>query len=180
MPNSTKKTTANTTKPNNPKPQTDVEVKPIIPKDIDVNQLINVYNGFQGSLIYRSQRTHETFVWDSFGDVQEIELRELRNAKSSAKKFFINNWFMFNEEDSWVIDYLGVGKYYNNALTLEDFDDLFEKSSSEVEKTISGLSDGQKKSVSYRARQLIAEGKIDSNKVISSLEKSLGIELIER
>ena len=42
------------------------------------------------------------------------------------------------------------------------------------------LSDGQKRSISYRARQLIADGAIDSNKTIATLEKCLGVDLVER
>lgn len=152
----------------------------IVPKDVDPNEIITVYNGFQGKLIYISPRTKETFRWDEFGDTQEMELRELRNARSSAKKFFINNWFMFAEEDSWVIDYLGLRQYYKFALQLDEFDELFTKSPATIEKTISKLSNGQKKSVTYRARRLIADGEIDSNKAIAALEKSLGVELIER
>lgn len=154
--------------------------KSIIPKDVDPNQIITVINGFQGRLIYKSPRTQETYRWETFGDSQEIELRELRNAKSAAKKFFMNNWFMFSDEDSWVIDYLGLNQYYKNALRLDEFDELFTKTASEIEEIISKLSAGQKKSVAYRARQLMLEGEIDSNKVISTLENSLGIELIER
>ena len=175
--NTTKKTatsTANTTAP------VEKGEKPIVPKEIDTNQIITVLNGFQGRLVYESPRTHEVYRWETFGDEQEIELRELRNAKSSAKKFFMNNWFMFNEDDAWVIDYLGLNQYYKNAINLEDFDELFKKSASEIEKVISKLSAGQKKSVAYRARQLVLEGEIDSNKAIAALEKSLGIELIER
>lgn len=153
---------------------------PLIPKEVDPNQIIIVKNGFQGKLIYISPRTHEVYRWDSFGDEQEMELRELRNAKSAAKKFFTNNWFMFNEEDSWVVDYLGLNQYYKNALNMEEFDELFTKSASEIEKVISKLSAGQKKSVAYRARQLVLDGEIDSNKAIAALEKSLGVELIER
>lgn len=159
---------------------TDKATKPIVPKDINPNQIIVVVNGFQGRLIYESPRTHEVYRWDGFGDDQEMELRELRNAKSAAKKFFINNWFMFNEDDLWVIDYLGLNQYYKNALKLEDFDKLFTKSPSEIEKAVSKLSEGQKKSVAYRARQLVMDEKIDSIKAITALEKSLGIELVEK
>lgn len=178
MPNTTtKKTTA-------PVVDTPVKMKedkiPMNPKEIDPNQIIMVMNGFQGRLVYESPRTHEVYHWDAFGDEQEIELRELRNAKSSAKKFFINNWFMFREEDTWVIDYLGLNQYYKNALNLDEFDELFSKPASEIEKIISKLSTGQKKSVAYRARQLVLKGEIDSNKAIAALEKSLGIELVER
>lgn len=155
-------------------------IETIIPKDIDPNQTIVVVNGFQGKLAYDSPRTHEIYRWDSFGDEQEIELRELRNAKSAKKKFFINNWFMFHDEDAWVIDYLGLNQYYKNAINLDEFDKLFKKSPTEIKKSISKLSEGQKKSVAYKARQAIINEEIDSNKVISALEESLGIELVER
>lgn len=156
------------------------EEKIIIPKEIDPNQIITVLNGLQGTLVYVSPRTHEKFRWESFGDEQEMELRELRNAKSSAKKFFINNWFMFDEENEWVIDYLGLRQYYKHAIKLEDFDDLFTKPASAIKKAVAKLSEGQKNSVAYRARQLVIDKQIDSLSTIEALEETLGIELIER
>lgn len=154
------------------------EKKPLVPKHIDPNQIITVKNGFQGRLVYKSKRTGERFVWDEFGAEQDMELSELRNARNSNKKYFINNWFMFDEP--WVVDYLGMGKYYKFSISIEGFDALFEKSAAEIEKIISMLSAGQKESIAYRAKQLIATGGIDSNKTIAMLEKSLGKELIER
>ena len=87
---------------------------------------------------------------------------------------------MFDEEFEWVIGYLGLNQYYKNALPIDGFDNLFKRSPSDIEKAIAKLSIGQKKSVGYRAKQLIADGEIDSNKAIAALEKALGIELIER
>ena len=157
----------------------EIEVsKKINPKEIDLNQYVVVRNGFQGRLFYRSSRTGERFVWDEFGAEQEMELRELRNARSSKKQFFVNNWFMFDDE--WVIDYLGMQKYYKNAVSIDQFDKIFTKTPTEIKKIIGGMSAGQKRSAAYRARQLIAEEKIDSNKVISTLEEALGVELIDR
>lgn len=158
--------------------QQEAEKKPLVPKDIDPSQYVTVRNGFQGRLVYKSKRTGERFVWDSFGAEQDMELSELRNARNSNKKYFINNWFMFDEP--WIVDYLGMGKYYRFAISIQDFDKLFTKLASEIEKTIANLSDGQKQSVAYRAKQLILEGGIDSNRLIATLEKCLGIELIER
>lgn len=180
MSNETTKTRAS--RSTAPKADVVVEEKaaPIVAKEIDLNQLIAVRNGYQGRLVYKSNRTHEKFVWSEFGSEQMIELRELRNAKSTFKKYFENNWFMFDEEFTWVIDYLGLQQFYKNALKIDEFDDLFKKTPSEIEKAVAKLSKGQKKSVGYRAKQLIAEGEIDSNKAIAALEKSLGVELIER
>lgn len=153
---------------------------PIVPKEIDPTQFITVRNGFQGRLIYKSPRTGEKFSWGAFGDEQEMELRELRNAKSSCKKMFENNWFMFDEDEEWVIDYLGVRQFYKNSLHIDDFDSIFSMTPTEIKKLAETMSDGLKKSVAYRARKLIADGEIDSRKSIMALEEALDTELIEK
>lgn len=154
--------------------------KPIVPKDIDQSTLVYVRNGFHGKLVYISPRTGERFFWDDFGDEQSMELRELRNAKSSAKKFFENNWFMFDEDNVWVISYLGVENYYKHTLTIENFDDIYKLPPDKLKEAIGKLSKGQKRSVAYRASQLVLNQEIDSLKTIAALEESLGIELIEK
>lgn len=153
------------------------EKRPVA-KAFDPNQIVTVRNGFQGKLVYKSPKTGERFVWDGFGAEQDMDVAELRSARSSAKKFFVNNWFMFDDPE--VIDYLGMTQYYKFALSINDFDSLFEKSPEEIAQTIAKLSDGQRKSVAYRAKQMISEGAIDSNRVIRALEDALGVELVER
>ena len=161
-------------KSNNP----EIQSANIVVKDIDPAQYVVVRNGFQGRLVYKSKRTGEKFVWDEFGAEQEMELRELRNAKNSNKKFFINNWFMFEED--WIVDYLGVRQYYKNAISIDGFDDIFTKKPDEILRLMKGISDGQKRSVAYRAKELITSREIDSLSVIDALEKALGIDLIEK
>jgi hypothetical protein len=149
-----------------------------VPKNLDPNMIITVRNGFQGRLVYRSKKTGERFVWDEFGAEQDMELSELKSAKSSGKKYFINNYFMIDDPE--IIEYLGMSQYYKFALNIDDFDAVFEKDPSEMASFISRLSAGQKKSVTYRAKQLIKEGVIDSNRKISALEQCLGVALVER
>lgn len=165
--------------PKNTVKSTETVTKPVV-KEVDPTQYITVLNGYQGRLTYKSSRTGEVFKWKEFGAEQEMELRELRNAKNTCKKYFEKNWFMFSDEFAWVIDYLGVGQYYKNAISIDEFDDIFQKSPDELKKIIKGLSDGQKKAVAFRAKTLIADEVIDSNKVIRTLEELLGVELIER
>ena len=149
-----------------------------VKQTLDPNMLVTVKNGFNGTLVYKSKRTGERFIWDEFGDEQEIELLELKSAKNSCKAFFINNCFLFDDPE--VIDWLGMSQYYKHALNADGFDRLFEKNVPDIRSTIAGLSDGQKRSVAFRAKQLIEDGKIDSIKVINALEESLNVELIER
>lgn len=152
--------------------------KPIVPKDIDQHMIVTVRNGFQGTLVYVSRKTGERFVWDAFGDEQDMEIGELRNARNSNKAFFVNNWFMFDEP--WIVDYIGMAQYYKFAVSIDDFDDIFENSPEELADVVSGLSAGQKRSVAYRARQKIRDGSIDSNRKIAVLEQCLGTSLVER
>lgn len=158
--------------------ETQEPVQKIVPKDIDLNQYVIVRNGFHGRLVYKSSRTGEKFVWDGFGSEQEMELKELRNAKNTNKGFFRNNWFMFDE--SWVVDFLGVRQFYKNAVRIEDFDSIFSKTPAELKKLIGSMNAGQKKSVAYRASEMIANGDIDSRKTIAALEEALSVELIEK
>lgn len=147
------------------------------PKNIDPDSTVVVKNGFQGKLVYKSKKTGEVFEWEEFGDEQEMELAELRNAKTSAKKFFINNWFMFDDPE--IIDYLGLSQYYKFTLNVDGFDDIFSRDPNEVGVILDKLSVGQKRSVAYRAKQLVSDGKIDSHRLMKKLEDHLGIELIE-
>lgn len=148
--------------------------------DIDLNQYVTVKNGYPGQLVYVSKRTGERFFWDGYGTEQDIQLMELRNVRNTAKKFFEHNWFVFDDEYDWVIDFLGVRAYYNNIINVEGVDALFKKTPTEIEKELASLSNGQKRTVAYRAMEMIREKEIDSLSVIEVLEKGLGIALVER
>lgn len=142
------------------------------------NTLVTVRNGFNGRLVYKSSRTQEKFVWESFGAEQDMELQELKNAKSAHKTFFERNWFLFDDPE--VICYLGVERLYADALNFDDFNELFAKTPDEIRARIATIPEGQKQSLIYKSKQMIADGEIDSIKVINALEESLGVELIER
>ena len=150
-----------------------------IPEDVSPNDIVMVRNGFNGHLIYVSSKTGEKFTWDSFGDEVEMELRELRSAKGSQKGFFEKNWFMFDEEYSWVIPYLGLTKYYEHAVPIDDMENIFQLTSSEIKKVCSQMNEWQKHSLKYMAREKYSNGEIDSLKVVKALEDGLDISLSE-
>ena len=150
-----------------------------VPEKVSPNDIIMVRNGFNGRLVYVSTKTGEKFVWDSLGDETEMEVKELRTAKNSQKKFFENNWFMFDDEYSWIIPYIGVTKYYDNAWPLDSLQGILSKSPSEIKKMCSNINDGQKRTLIYLVKELYTNGEIDSLKTIDALETGLGISLSE-
>lgn len=146
--------------------------------EIDPNAVVTVKNGFPGRLVFRSSKTGERFIWSEFGDEQDMEFAELKNARNSSKDFFKNNWFLI--DDPAVLEALGMEQYYRNALGADALMSLFEKTPDEIKDTVSQLSSGQKESLRYRAKYLIIEGEIDSLGTIKALEESLGIQLLDR
>lgn len=146
---------------------------------VDPNAVIPVTNGFQGMLVVKNRRSGEIIaIFEEFGDVQDITYGDLKSIKASDKAFFENNWLLFDDPE--IIEALVVTNYYEKSLSLHGFDDLFSKSPEEIKGIISKLSKAQKRSVAYKARNLIIDNKLDSLKVIDALEESLAIKLLER
>lgn len=155
-------------------------VKPKAPriraKKLDPEMYVTVRNGYPGLLVYKSTKTGEVFRFEGFGDEHEIELQELQKAKNTSKGFFINNWFLIDDPE--VIEYLGIGQFYKDAFTYEEFEELAEMSEKEVADKVSRISEGQKLAVTRYARQLVRDGRIDSVSVIKALENGLGVKLV--
>ena len=175
----TKKNTVKKTQTKKPEEKVTEEVfKYKVKEELDPHMLVQVRNGYHGRLVFIDKKTGEEFNWDEFGDSQDMELTTLKYAKSAAKRFFTDNWFII--DDPTVIKYLGLESYYKNALDIESFESLFEKTPEEIEEIIPNLSNGQKKNVIYKAREAIVNDEIRDLYVIRALEKTLGVELIER
>lgn len=149
------------------------KVKPDIPLTAEVV----VTNGYHGRLVYKGRKSGEHLEWENFGDEQIMELKELKDARASQKKFFTANWWLIDNPD--IIEFLNASEFYKYAVNAENYDDIFKKPVEEIEAIVSELTDGQKKSMAYRAIELINSGKLDSRKTIDALKNSLGFELIE-
>lgn len=163
--------------------KTEEKATPIVVKNekpkLDLNMLVPCANGTHGKLIYISKRQlGYEIIWDEFGQIEYIELQELLSMRNSAKKFFTHNWLLI--DDIEVLKFLGVEKFYENALNLDNFDDIFKMKPEDVYIKVSKMTDGMKRSVAYRAKELIETGELDSRKVIEKLEAAVGFDLIER
>lgn len=139
------------------------------------DDLVTVKNGFAGRLVYKSRRNGERFIWEETGDEQDMEFQTLKDARNSSKEFFINNWFIIEDQD--VINALNLKKYYEGSIRMDDLYQLIEKKPEVIMKTVAEMPNGQKETLKLRVRQMIADEEIDSIKVISAFEKSLGVKL---
>lgn len=145
--------------------------------DLPLNYEVDVINGFHGKLTYIGKSSGAFIEWEEFGDSQPLDLKELKNAYASQKKFFKENWWLFDDPD--VIEFLRAEEFYKNALNSDNFDDIFTKTPDEISEIALKMSKGQKKSLGYRAIEMINSGELDSRKTIMALKEALGFELVE-
>ena len=69
--------------------------------------MVECRSGCAGNLIYKSKLNPGYVVeWDDFGDVQEMEYRELVSMRGNQRRFFDEKWILI--DDPAVIKKLGV------------------------------------------------------------------------
>lgn len=155
-----------------------VEVVETATPAITNDTMIECRNGTAGVLIYKSQlNPGYTVEWDRFGDVQELEYRELVSMRGNQRRFFEENWILI--DDPAVIKKLGVERYYKNSLTTDNFDAVFTMPAEKIKKIVPALPGGTKDAIASEAKKKIETGELDSRSAIKALEESLSVELEE-
>lgn len=144
--------------------------------EITNDTMVECRNGTAGTLIYKSLlNPGYTVEWDQFGDIQELEYRELVSMRGNQRRFFEENWILI--DDPAVIKKLGVERYYRNSLTTDDFEDVFTMPAEEIKKVVPTLPGGTKDAITSEAKKRIENGKLDSRSAIKALEDSLSVDL---
>lgn len=145
-------------------------------RKITNDTMVECKNGTHGPLIYKSGRNAGYVVeWSEFGEVQDIDFGELLIMRGSQPRFFRDNWILI--EDAEILKKLGVDRYYKNALTTDNFDDVFHWSAEDIRSKVCAMSDGMKDSIQVRAKELIKTGELDSRSVIKALNEVLHCDL---
>jgi hypothetical protein len=147
---------------------------------IPLDTIVPVICNTIGGAFYSSKKIMGyTVEWDDIGSVEYMELGELSSMKNTDKRFFEDNWIVFDDTEEYtateLYDFLKVSKYYKNILTPENIDEVFTYSKDKLVKTISTLSRGMKETIAVRAKQKMDENTLDKN-IIDVLESSLGIQ----
>ena len=147
---------------------------------IPLDTIVPVICNTVGGAFYSSKKIMGyTVEWEDIGSVEYMELGELSSMKNTDKRFFEDNWIVFDDTEEYtaseLYDFLKVSKYYKNVLTPDNIDEIFTYPKDEIVKTNSTLSRGMKETIAVRAKQKVDENTLDKN-IIDILESSLGIQ----
>ena len=140
--------------------------------------MVECKNGTHGNLFYASTRNPGyTVEWTEFGEVQEMDYAELLVMRGSQPRFFRDNWILI--EDANVLRKLGVERYYKNALTTENFDEVFKWTPDEIREKVPKMSEGMRDSIRIRAKEMLKADQLDSRAMIKALNDVLDCDLEE-
>lgn len=161
--------------------KTNTEKSSVAKIKIESDYLVPVKSNVGGVLYYKSKKTGYEEIWDDTGVVIEMEYGELVSMRNSQKKFFINNWIVFEDTDEYTADEiykaLNVDKYYTSNGLYDNIDDIFNFSAKKIEEVVPTLSKPVKETVIAKAYTMLAEEdeRLDSKAKVKALEKALGI-----
>lgn len=158
-------------------------VKTVEKKELKMDMLVPCMDMVKdGKLIYKSKRQMGyMIVWESFQDVQYIDLAELVAMKATDMMFFTENWIVipdsFEDKDA-VMDFLRIKQYYSSDVNLYNIVDLLKEDASTIVSRIAEMSEGKQNNVLSIIRSLVQDGSLDSVSKIRALEKHFGCSLL--
>lgn len=144
-------------------------------RQMDKNELIQVTNITNGTVIYVSKKTGAEYLLEGYGSTEMIELGELITMKASANKILTEPWLRIDDENA--VEFLGLKSIYEKANLFEDVNKFFSKSLKEMEKNLEKAPSGYKSLVASKAKEMIDNKELDSIKKIELIENILKVNL---
>ena len=111
-------------------------------KAIPMDALVMVKSAVNGKLVYVSKRLNGYIeTWNGMGEEIPMEMAELYSMKNTDKSFFTENWI---EVDPIVLRDLQMERYYKDAVSIADLEDIFELEGDELRQAISKMKENTK------------------------------------
>ena len=168
-----------------PKPQTARPSKKKTLRRVPPTTLVPVMSNCSNPLIYNSRRQNGYIVeWENYGTIEYMEVSELIAMRSTALRFYRDNWIVILDcEDGdepytaeEIYNSIGVASFYKNAITPENIDKLLSKSSAAIEAAMEKLSIGARRTVYEYVCEKKESGEFDSIERFNVIQKMAGID----
>lgn len=146
-------------------------------KAIPMDALVMVKSAVNGKLVYVSKRLNGYIeTWNGMGEEIPMEMAELYSMKNTDKSFFTENWI---EVDPIVLRDLQMERYYKDAVSIADLEDIFELEGDELRQAISKMKENTKNAFALEAVSRVENGTLTNFRTISIIEEMLNCEIYE-
>lgn len=145
-------------------------------KKFDQSDGIPCRSVVQGSLYMEGAKTQMIYMWSDYGDVSEVEYRDLAAAVRSKSKYVYNPYFIIEDED-FLDEFPAVKKFYDDSHSVKELREILAMPVDRMEKTINSLPATVMDALKSLAAKQVATGQIDSVRKIKVLDKIFGTDL---
>lgn len=128
-----------------------------------------------GGLFMVGQNTKILYEWNGYGDVIEVEYRDLASAIHAHSPFVFRPTFIVDDQDV-VEEFKDLYKFYNEKFTISELSEIIYMNEDEMESTVSTLPSGAKEQLINIVSTKISTGELDSIRKIKTLERILGVD----
>lgn len=162
-------TTENTTKETAPVKTT---------KKFEQNELIECRSLVQGTLFMPGKQSDILYRWDGYGDVREVEYRDLYSLKSSRSPYIYDPCFQI-ENDELLEDprWKDVKDLYDNLYDASDINQFLALSPAQFKKALAEVPKGLKTAIKIEVATRLDNGTFDSIQKVRAVDEICDTEL---
>lgn len=156
----------------------EVKSEPIVPptKVFEQSDGVACRSVVSGKLYVEGIKTGMIYPFMDYGDVTEIEYRDLVAAVRSKDKVIYEPRFIIEDKD-FIAEYPALDDFYSSRFKTRDIKKILNMPIDEMTEAIEALPNGAKESLKSLAVQQVADGTLDSNKKIKALDEIFGTNL---
>ncbi len=137
---------------------------------------IQCHSVVQGGLFYEGSKTGMLYSFSDYGDVTEIEYRDLVAAVRTKSEYIYNPYFIIDDED-FIAEFPAISKFYEDQVSIKDLKAILDKDTSDMVSAIKMLPKTAIESLKKIAATQVANGHLDSVRKIKALDELFGTDL---
>lgn len=132
----------------------------------------------QGEMFYPSKTSGILYRWSNFGDVREVEYRDLYSLKSGRSGYLYDPKFVI-EDQKLLSDprWQDIKEIYDNMYDTEDLNNILTLPIKEFEKVLKQMPYALKQAIAIEVASRISDGTFDSIKKVQIINEVCDTEL---
>lgn len=150
------------------------EVK--VKREFAQNDGIPCHSVVQGGLYFEGSKTGMLYSFSDYGDVTEIEYRDLVAAVRTKSGYVYNPYFIIDDAD-FLAEFPAVAKFYEDQISVKDLKVILDLPVPEMVDAIKKLPPTAIDSLKKIAATQVGNGKLDSVRKIKALDELFGTDL---
>ena len=101
------------------------EKKVVEKKEFAQSDGVQCHSVVQGGLFYEGTKTGMLYSFSDYGDVTEIEYRDLVAAVRTKSEYVYNPYFIIDDED-FLAEFPAVEKFYEDQISIKDLKNILD------------------------------------------------------